>query len=75
MLQRGVARHLLLLYVVRRVEAADEARLEQLLPMATAHMQSAEIASHPDPSVRAETHEFNRTDTDKSRVTDGQPLN
>ena len=33
MLRRGFARHVLLSYVIRKVELADEARAEQLLPM------------------------------------------
>ena len=46
MLTRGFARHVLLLYVIRRVEAADEARCEQMLPMAAS--VGAELASHPE---------------------------
>ena len=36
MLQRGHARELVLLYILRRLEAVDEARVEQMLPLVTA---------------------------------------
>lgn len=44
----GLPRHLVLLYVVKRVEAADEARVEQMLPLVMASLTSAELAAHPE---------------------------
>ena len=46
MLQRGFARHVLLQYIIRRVEAADEARCEQMLPMAAS--VGADLSAHPE---------------------------
>lgn len=46
MMRRGFARHVLLQYTVRRVQAADEARAEQLLPLAAA--AGSELATHPE---------------------------
>ena len=52
MLRRGFARHVLLSYVIRKVELADEARAEQLLPMVRSMSKHAEacrsMSKHAD---------------------------
>ena len=47
-LRQGLARRLVLLYVVRRLEAADEARVEQLLPLIMADLTAADLRHHPE---------------------------
>ena len=47
MLQRGHARELVLLYILRRLEAVDEARVEQMLPLVTA-LGAEQLSKHTE---------------------------